>query len=142
MGAWLELPAWDWYTTHTFKAQEVSLPVAERAWYSWFDSIRANAKAKGLCPELSGPGSPYYARATEFQERGTVHYHALIGGVGDIRRLMYKDFWEMNGHARVEKYEPGLGASHYLGKYLVKDDSELRLSHNLEAILHDIRHGD
>ncbi|GAI44165.1 unnamed protein product, partial [marine sediment metagenome] len=40
-------------------------------------------------------------------------------------------FWELQGFARVEKYEPGKGANFYVGKYLTKDAGDIRFSHNL-----------
>jgi len=130
-GAWLSLPEWDWYSTQTFKADYVSPRQADRAWYSWFNSLRISAKARGLTPSLYGEQAPFYFRVAEYQDRGTLHYHSLIGGVGDIRRLSFKDFWELHGYARVEAYEPGKGANFYVGKYLTKADGDIRFSHNL-----------
>lgn len=130
-GEWLSLPEWDWYTTHTWKQNFVSPKQADKAWYSWFNGLRVSAKAKDLTPSLYGEQAPYYFRVAEYQDRGTLHYHALIGGVGDIRRLLFKDMWELNGFARVEAYESGRGANFYIGKYLSKEDGDIRFSHNL-----------
>jgi len=130
-GAWLSLPEWDWYTTHTFKADYVSPRQADRAWYSWFNSLRVAARAKRLTPSCYGSAAPFYFRVAEYQDRGTLHFHALIGGVGDVRRLLFKDFWELSGFARVEKYDSDRGASYYVGKYLTKADGDIRFSHNL-----------
>ncbi|MBA7546187.1 hypothetical protein ES705_38570 [subsurface metagenome] len=130
-GEWLSLPKWDWYTTHTFKAEYVSPKDSDRAWYSWFNSLRVSAKALSYTPSLYGEQAPFYFRVVEYQDRGTLHFHALIGGVGDIRRLLFKDFWELHGYARVLAYEPGKGANFYVGKYLTKADGDIRFSHNL-----------
>jgi hypothetical protein len=130
-GQWLSLPEWDWYTTHTFKAEYVSPGQADQAWYAWFNSLRGAAKSIGLTPSLYGEAAPFYFRVVEYQDRGTLHFHALIGAVGDIRRLLFKDFWELYGFARVEEYDPGRGANFYVGKYLTKSDGEIRFSHNL-----------
>ena len=134
---WLNLPPWGWYTTHTFKGGYVSLKQADRHWYSWFNSLRGAAVGKGLTRSVYGGQSPFYFRVAEYQDRGTLHYHALIGNVGDIRRLLFKDFWELNGFARVEKYEAGKGANFYVGKYLTKADGvgDIRFSHNVEQYL-------
>lgn len=134
-GEWLGSVPWDWYTTNTFKADWVSPRAADRAWYSWFNTLRMAAKAKGYTPSVWGKEAPYYFRVAEYQARGTLHYHALIGGVGDIRRLLFKDFWELSGQARVEAYEPGKGANFYVGKYLTKADGDIRFSHNVEQYL-------
>ncbi|GAI59562.1 unnamed protein product [marine sediment metagenome] len=55
--------------------------------------------------------------------------------MGDIRRLLFKDFWELHGFARVEQYEPGKGANFYVGKYLTKTAADIRFSHNLKQEL-------
>lgn len=142
-GAWLSLPQWDWYTTHTFKADYVSPKQSDRAWYSWFNGLRVSAKAKGLTPSIYGSAAPFYFRVAEFQGRGTLHFHALIGGVGDIRRLLFKDMWELvgNGFARVEAYDPNRGAASYVAKYLNKADGDIRFSHNLTPLLRDVTIG-
>jgi len=130
-GEWLSLPQWDWYTTHTFKADYVSPRQADRSWYSWFNGLRVSAKAMGLTPSIYGQAAPFYFRVAEYQARGVLHYHALIGGVGDIRRLLFKDMWELNGFARVEAYDSARGAAGYVAKYLNKADGDIRFSHNL-----------
>jgi len=134
-GQWLSLPEWDWYTTHTFKADYVSPKQSDKAWYGWFNGLRVSAKAKGYTPSIYGAVAPFYFRVVEYQDRGTLHYHALIGGVGDIRRLLFKDLWELFGFARVEKYEAGKGANFYVGKYLTKEGGDIRFSHNLKPYL-------
>jgi len=130
-GEWLSLPEWDWYTTHTFKAEYVSPKQADRSWYSWFNCLRVSAKALGYTPSLYGEQAPFYFRVVEYQDRGTLHFHSLIGGLGDIRRLLFKDLWELNGFARVEAYDPVRGAAGYVAKYLTKDAGDIRFSHNL-----------
>ena len=139
-GEWLSLPPWDWYTTHTFKADFVSPKQSDNSWYAWFNSVRLSAKVKGLTPSVWGPAAPFYFRVAEYQDRGTLHYHSLIGNVGDIRRLLFKDLWELHGFARVEAYNPALGANFYVGKYLTKADGvgDIRFSHNLTQHLTNV----
>ena len=134
-GEFLSRPEWSWYTTHTFKGDYVSPRQADKAWYTWFNSVRLAAKAKGYTPSAFGTDAPYYFRVTEFQDRGTLHFHSLIGNAGDIRRLLFKDFWELHGFARVEAYDPGKGANFYVGKYLTKAGGDIRFSHNLSKHL-------
>ncbi|NVM24080.1 MAG: hypothetical protein HWN68_20165 [Desulfobacterales bacterium] len=124
-GAWLSVPEWDWYTTHTFRAEYVSPREADWHWQAWLNTLCQATKTRGL-------ERPFYFRVTEYQDRGTLHYHSLIGGVEDVRRLLFKDFWELYGFARVEKYEPNKGANFYVGKYLTKADGDIRFSHNLK----------
>ena len=118
LGEWLSLPEWGWYVTQTFRADYVSPKEADRHYYAWLNTLRTVAE-------------PFYFRVTEYQDRGTLHFHSLIGGVGDTRRLLFKDFWELHGYARVEKYDPVRGAASYVAKYLTKSEGDIRFSHNL-----------
>ena len=68
--------------------------------------------------------SIYWVRALELQRRGVIHFHALLGGgVYKLHRLRTMQLWESergNGMARIEKYNPTLGARNYLSKYVSK----------------------
>jgi hypothetical protein len=45
-------------------------------------------------------------RALEYQKRDVIHYHALITGVEDLRRLYWMDRWhELAGYGRIEPIE-------------------------------------
>lgn len=59
-----------------------------------------------------------WARASEYQVRGAIHYHAVIGRVPpEIRRLDLMDKWNARaGYARIYPYEVGRGAEFYLSK--------------------------
>ncbi len=85
LGAWLtEGFCWDWYTTHTFADENISQGLANNAWQRWLNSLVLQCKAMGM-------PRPHYVRATEHQENRpgrTIHYHALVGGVGNIKGLM------------------------------------------------------
>lgn len=128
LGAFLSSGQWEWFVSLTFRAEYVSPKEADRHWQAWLNSLCQSCKCRGL-------ERPFYFRVTELQNRGTLHYHSLIGGVGDIRRLLFKDIWELHGFGRVERYEPSLGACHYVGKYLTKTDGDIRFSHNLKRQL-------
>lgn len=125
--AFLDKPEWDWQ------------------WYGHFTFRDRNADASGLRrfvhPEAALKiwdgfihqvnreifGNRYYkrkkdgvtwARGTEFQVRGAIHFHAIIGRVPDsVRRMDYVDYWfKKAGIARLYKYEQGKGAEGYLSK--------------------------
>ncbi len=123
-GEFLSQPQWEWYVTQTFAGDFMSPKLGDKHYYAWLKSLELACKVKGM-------PRPFYFRVTELQQREVIHYHSLIGGVGDIRRLLFKDFWELHGFARVEAYEPGRGANFYVGKYLTKDAGDIRFSHNL-----------
>ncbi|MBA7701318.1 hypothetical protein ES703_110053 [subsurface metagenome] len=124
-GEWISIPAWQWFVSLTFAKGNISKWEADQHWQAWLNSLVLTCKARG-------EPRPFYFRVSEFQKRGTVHYHVLIGGLGEIRRLLFKDLWEPFGFARILKYEPGKGANYYCGKYLSKTDCEMRFSHNLK----------
>lgn len=132
LGAKLSAFPWAWYVTLTFEQADIGLRRADGAWQAWLNSLKLMAKPEKL----------FYARVTERQARGTPHFHSLIGpGLKGIRRLLFKDLWELNGHARVEAYKPMLGAGFYLAKgacveYVSKQyEADIRLSHGLERWL-------
>ena len=125
-GEWLSRFPWDWYVTLTFK-KDPTFYQAEKAWEGWINGLRLTLKAQER-------PMPYYVRVTEYQKRGVPHFHALIGGVSGIRRLLFKDLWELHGFARVLPYNPRLGAGYYLGKYLAKDAGEIRFSNTFKRL--------
>lgn len=138
---WLTSIPWDWYVTNTF-SQDVSIKQGDKKWFTWFDSCRKtdwlalNTGKKEI--RITGKGAPYYWRVSERQKQGRLHYHALIGGVGDLRRLSYKDLWEPHGFARVVEYNSELGAGAYLAKYLSKElncGEQFAFSNNLKYYL-------
>lgn len=62
-------------------------------------------------------------RASEYQKRGVLHYHVLMGGgVRTLRRLSWGDLWQEigGGFAQVLPYDRNRGAVQYLTKYAVK----------------------
>jgi hypothetical protein len=75
-----------------------------------------------------------WLRVTEWHKfRNVPHYHALMLDVKKLRRMRYVDWWWGHGYgtARVFQYDTRLGAGHYLGKYLTKQDSDLSVSRGL-----------
>ena len=124
MGEWLSGFPWNWYTTHTFAKADTTPRQADQRWQSWLNTLNLQCKVLDL-------PRPAYARVTEYQQRGTIHYHALIAGVEPVRRLLFKDLWEVHGFARVEAYDHERRATFYLGKYLTKTDGDIRLSWSL-----------
>ena len=78
-GEWLSVPQWDWYTTHTFKANYVSPRQADKAWYSWLNSLRVAAKAKGYTPSVYGEQAAAYVAKYLNKADGDIRFsHNLI----------------------------------------------------------------
>jgi hypothetical protein len=125
---------WDWWATLTFRdppesAQNTS-GWTKIGWkYSGkaFDTfVRELGLRKGL-------HDVWWVRGREYQRwRGVPHFHALIGGVGELRRLTMMDWWfDRYGIARIEPYDRSLGAGFYLCKYVTKELGDIQFSENL-----------
>src|SRR5882724_4009699 len=118
--AWIALLGrwqWEWFCTFTFrdlvhpeaadKRFRVLISQANRVLYGtmWYK------RRQGL----------RWVRALEFQKRDVIHYHALLAGVEDLRRLFWMDRWhELAGYARIEPIESAAAVSRYVSKYVVK----------------------
>lgn len=74
-----------------------------------------------------------WVRGREYQTwRGVPHFHGLIHGVKDLRRLDMMDWWYGRyGIARIEAYDRTLGAGFYLCKYVVKELGDIQFSKGL-----------
>jgi len=62
-----------------------------------------------------------WARGIEFQRRGSVHFHALLARVGEVRRLAMMDEWSsLAGWARIRPVEHPDRVAKYVAKYVAK----------------------
>jgi hypothetical protein len=113
----LERWEWEWFCTFTFrdlvhpeaadKRFRVLISQANRVLYGH----RWHKKGEGIC----------WVRALEYQKRDVIHYHALLAGVQDLRRLTWMDRWnELAGYARIEPIEAAAAVERYVTKYVVK----------------------
>jgi len=62
-----------------------------------------------------------------------------MGNCDSVRRMGMVDWWWGKGHgiARVEKYNKQLGAGYYLGKYLLKQNSDILVSRGVNKLTTD-----
>ena len=128
--AWTELlsPVFpdpgSWYVTMTFRdtvrdwdgqAITVHPETAHKCWMRLIHKL--NREIHGSNYWKRGQGV-IWARATEYQQRGAVHYHALVGNIpARVRRMDYVNYcYENYGIARIHKYDKGKGAVSYLAK--------------------------
>ena len=68
----------------------------------------------------------YWVLAWEYQKRGALHFHALLGDAIDLntrtRRLDWKDRWyELAGIAQVQEIKGHAAVERYVSKYVAKD---------------------
>lgn len=110
---------WSWFTTNTFR-HEVHPEAANKVWGLWIHQL--NRQIFGCRYYKRSSDGVIWARGSEYQRRGVLHYHALIGRVPDwVRRLDWLDYWDdLSGFARIESYDASKGARFYLGKYVLK----------------------
>jgi hypothetical protein len=127
---------WDWFVTLTFRDPDEQKRKTAPTWTKpgWHYAQSAlnqfnKAIGKGKPPSQK----PFWVAMMEIQKwRGCPHWHMLVGGCGDLRRMDFVDwFWEHYGIARILPYDKNLGARFYLGKYLTKQISDFRTSPRL-----------
>lgn len=121
VGKWLEGFLWEWFVTLTFKSDRVSIYWADKRWQRWIKTLR---KEIGHRVE--------FIRVTEWQKRGSPHFHALILKTDEYDRYKAMKLWERqgNGYARIYLCEPG--ASYYIAKYITKEGFEYKTKDNFE----------
>jgi hypothetical protein len=118
--AWIALLGrweWEWFCTFTFR--DMVHPEAADKRFRVLIS-QANRVLFGVRWHKHGAGLRW-VRALEYQKRDVIHYHALMAGVQDLRRLTWMDRWhELAGYARIEPIESTAAVSRYVSKYVVK----------------------
>lgn len=132
--AYLTTFKWDWFATLTFKGNVVGPELADRRFRRW---------RSDLCTSFAGdkwrerPAQiPYHVRALEWQKRGVIHFHALVGYRTDamrdnLFRRRWQDAWrDLNGYARIDRIRDVGAVSRYCAKYCSKG-GELDLSSNI-----------
>ena len=106
---------WNWYGHFTFR--DYPHPeTAGKAWDRWMH--RLNREIYGVHYWKDKSKGVFWARATEYQKRGSIHFHALIGGIPEyVHRMRYLDDWNIScGICRIYQYEPDKGAEFYMSK--------------------------
>ncbi len=126
---------YDMFVTLTF-IEDIDLMKAEQRFHKWLGSL--NCSLFGWRYKLRGRGIRY-AVVYEYQKRGTLHIHALLGAEGllELSRKYMAKLWEcngqrigkngpfidriVNGNAVIKIYDPTRGAIQYLTKHIYKD---------------------
>lgn len=122
-GQFLSQFSWDWFVTLTFRDWVVSFR-AHRL-FGYF--VRDLEKAAGI--------PIFWFRADEIGPHGgRFHIHALIGNVGNLRRMTWVDRWDrLAGYARILPFSSKRGAAYYCAKYVAKQSGDWEMSDNLIA---------
>jgi len=119
--AWADLLSrwrWEWFCTLTFVEERVHPERADKCFRVWL--ARVNEAVFGKRWRRQGKGVSW-ARGVEFQRRGSVHFHVLIAGVGEARRLAMMDEWsKLAGWARIRPVKRQDLVRKYVSKYTAK----------------------
>lgn len=113
---------WDWFCTMTF-ADPVHPESAAKRWRYWVSCL--NRGIFGRHWQRTKHGGVYWVRSSEYQQRGVLHYHALMSAIADLNtlawRLSWMDNWgELAGFAKIEAISDQVAAVKYVTKYVVK----------------------
>jgi len=127
-GAWLNGWDWDMWGTVEFNREWVVS-----------DTINAKRYFRRWIEDLHSPGSTisYFMAVERFKDNVRTHIHFLLKGVGDRRYAEVGAPWwdRYKGYAWITKYDPLLGANHYITKYITKTlcdwDFDLKKVHQL-----------
>lgn len=101
---------------------------------------RLNRALYGSHFERKGQAGVFWVLAWEYQKRGVLHFHALLGDVEDLnaraRRLEWMDAWHgfgpPAGFARIEEIESQDAVRDYVTKYVTKG-GQIDLSASLKS---------
>lgn len=109
-GTFLRERPWDLIAHLTFP-DRVHPEQAARRFSRWITQLDRNP--------IRGVRSPIiWVRGTEYQQRGVVHYHALLAGTGSLPPFVAIRLWARvaGGTARILPYDPRLGGAYYITK--------------------------
>ncbi len=89
---------------------------------------RLNKSLYGSHYERRGHAGVFWVLAWEYQKRGVLHFHALLGDVENLnaraRRLHWMDTWHgfgaPAGYARIEEIQSQHAVNDYVTKYVTK----------------------
>ncbi len=105
-----------WFATHTFKDEE-RINTADKMFRIWTGRLTQSLRD-------AGGGQLRWIRATEWQIREVIHFHAIVQGIGldSLSRKAWEHRWESlhwnTGFCRIHDADPK--AAPYLAKYTSK----------------------
>jgi|SRR5882672_6413550 len=111
-----------WFCTLTFR-QSVHPEQAFKCFRRWIAELNVSIYGRRWQKRRQGV---YWVLAWEWQKRGVIHFHALVGDVSDInneaRRLTWMDRWNsLGGYAQVTEILSHEAVERYCSKYITKD---------------------
>ena len=124
LGRWFDsLYLWDWFVTLTFK-KPTGVKRANKVWWIWIRKL-INAS----------PARIEFVRVRGFQQRGIIHYHAVMAGTKDLEVQGFIKIWkELGGLAKIEGFVGSRGGCYYLAKHTQGELSDLQFSPGLKGL--------
>ena len=123
---WLtDMAEWAWFVTLTFR-DPVHQPGKNWTRPGWRQAKHAWAQFTDLIMSDSAGGM--WVRCLELHKwRGTPHIHGLISGVNPELNIKYARDWAYHhyGIARIDRYDPNLGAAWYITKFVHSDNFDI-----------------
>jgi hypothetical protein len=120
--AWTEFLAryrWCWFATLTFR-DETHPEAADKRFRVWVSKLNRALYGSRWYKHATGV---HWARALEYQRRGVIHFHALLGGTrleGTNRRYWEEEWFKLAGIARISPPRSVELVSRYAAKYTAK----------------------
>jgi hypothetical protein len=106
---------WEWFCTLTFRHDVHPEAAAKR--FDGFAS-RMNRALYGPRWHKHGQGV-YWVRALEYQDRGIIHFHAVIAGAAGEQPSTWEQVWDdLAGLAEIEPIRDMTAVLRYLTKYV------------------------
>ena len=114
LGRW----SWEWFCTLTFTEPRVHPERANKCFRVWIGRVNDAVFGRHWRRRCLGVT---WERGTELQQRGSIHFHALLSGVGGLRRLTMMDEWSsLAGWARIRPVQRQDLVRKYVAKYVAK----------------------
>ena len=125
-GTWISgLAEWELFVTLTFR-DPIYRPGSNWTRPGWRQAKHAWAQFTDLIMSDSAGGM--WVRCLEIQpRRGTPHIHGLVSGVNPELNIKYARDWAYHhyGIARIDRYDPDLGAAWYITKFVHSDNFDI-----------------
>jgi len=113
---------WQWFATLTFR--DYVYPDGEsleKQWRYFMAQMSRDAYGRRWYKKAKKGQGIIWTCASERQRRGVLHYHALFGNVGGMRRLTWMDHWNrLAGFAKITTVESKPSVNTYCAKYVIK----------------------
>lgn len=126
--AWVHLLVgyeWQWFVTCTFR-EAVHPERADKAFRYWVNLVDRSRLGPNYYKQGREERRARWVRALEWQKREVLHYHALVGNLGEYDtaqavRMVWAEEWNrIGGFGRVDAIGRVGGVCGYVAKYVSK----------------------